>query len=179
MKVSKTTIDGVLILIPRIFTDARGQFFESFNLREFTQALGHTTSFVQDNHSLSKKGVLRGLHYQEGEHAQAKIVRVTRGAAQDVVADIRPDSPTYGHHFSAILRADERKMIYIPRGCAHGFLALEEDTEFLYKCDNYYEPAAERGIRYDDPALNIEWMLPEGELLISEKDKILPFLSPS
>lgn len=119
---------------------------------------------------------MRGLHYQEGAHAQAKIVRVTRGAVQDVIVDIRPDSPTYGEHFSMILRAEERKMIFIPHGCAHGFLALEGGTEFLYKCDNYYEPTAERGIRYNDPTLGIEWMLPEDELLISEKDKMLPHL---
>ena len=159
--------------------DARGVFFESFNERDFISLLDRPITFVQDNHSISAKGVLRGLHYQEGDYAQAKIVRVTRGAVQDIVVDIRPESPTYGQHYSTILRAEDRKMIFIPHGCAHGFLALEDDTEFLYKCDAYYEPSAEKGIRYDDPELNIDWLLPEDQLLISEKDKILPYLSPS
>lgn len=177
MKVTTVHIPGVLLLEPKVHEDSRGLFFESFNTREFASAINRSITFVQDNHSISRKGVLRGLHYQEGDHAQAKIVRVTRGAVQDVVVDIRPDSPTYGHHFSTILKAEERKMIFIPHGCAHGFLALEDGTEFLYKCDNYYEPAAERGIRYDDPRLGIEWMLPESEIRISKKDSLLPYLS--
>lgn len=177
MKVTKTHIEGVLIIEPRIFEDHRGTFFESFNRRDMEAILEARNPFVQDNHSISRKGVLRGLHYQEGEFAQAKIVRVTRGAVQDVVVDIRPGSPSYGEHFSLVMRAEDRTMIYIPRGCAHGFLALEDGTEFLYKCDNYYTPKAERGIRFDDPQLHIPWMLPEDELLISEKDKKLPYLS--
>lgn len=178
MKVTTVHIQGVLLLEPKVHRDARGLFYESFNTRKFAAAIGRSITFVQDNHSISRKGVLRGLHYQEGPHSQAKIVRVTRGAVQDIIVDIRPDSPTYGDHYATILRAEERKMIFIPHGCAHGFLALEDETEFLYKCDTYYEPAAERGIRYDDPALNISWILPENKLLISEKDKILPYLSP-
>jgi len=142
-----------------------------------TALLNRHITFVQDNHSRSAKGVLRGLHYQEGTYSQAKIVRVTRGSAQDVIVDIRPDSATYGQHFSTILNAEDRKMIFIPKGCAHGFLALEDETEFLYKCDAYYEPSAERGIRYDDPVLSIDWLFPENQLLISEKDSQLPFFS--
>ncbi len=177
MKVIKSQIEGVFIIEPRVFEDSRGLFFESFNRRDLEAIAITRYPFVQDNHSISKKGVLRGLHYQEGKYAQAKIVRVTRGAVQDVVVDIRKKSPTYGKCFSLVLRAEERNMIYVPRGCAHGFLALEDQTEFLYKCDNYYTPEAERGIRYDDPEINIQWMLDEGELLISEKDRNLPYLS--
>lgn len=176
LQVTKTHIEGVLIVEPKIFEDFRGTFFESFSRRDMDLVLASGNPFVQDNHSISKKGVLRGLHYQEGQYAQAKLVRVTRGSVQDVIVDIRPESPSFGKHFSLVMRAEDRNMVYIPRGCAHGFLALEDKTEFLYKCDNYYAPKAERGIRYDDPRLNIEWMLIEDELLISDKDKNLPFL---
>ena len=163
--------------MPRIFEDHRGTFFESFNRRDMEAILEAGNPFVQDNHSISRKGVLRGLHYQAGEYAQAKIVRVTRGTVQDVVVDLRPDSSSYREHFSLVMRAEDLNMIYIPKGCAHGFLALEDQTEFLYKCDNYYTPEAERGIRFDDPQLNIQWMLAADELLISDKDRNLPYLS--
>ena len=179
MKVTTVDIDGVLLLEPKVYEDERGLFFESFNSKDFDALFDPPITFVQDNHSISSKGVLRGLHYQESPHAQAKIVRVTHGSVQDVIVDLRPDSPTYGEHFSTILRAEDRIMIFIPQGCAHGFLALEDGTEFLYKCNTHYEPTAERGIRFDDPTLNIKWVLPQDKLLISEKDKSLPYLSPS
>lgn len=177
LQVTRTNIEGVVIIEPRVYEDSRGTFFESFSRRDMEAILGSRNPFVQDNHSISKKGVLRGLHYQQGKHAQAKIIRVTRGAVQDVIVDIRPESPSFRDHFALVMRAEDRNMIFIPRGCAHGFLALEDQTEFLYKCDNYYNPEAEAGIRFDDPQLNIQWMLPEDELLISEKDRKLPYLS--
>lgn len=133
--------------------------------------------FVQDNHSISKRGVLRGLHFQAGERAQAKIVRVVSGRVQDVIVDLRPNSATYGEYISMELNANDRTMIFLPRGMAHGFLALEENTEFLYKCDNYYDPDSERGIRYDDGTIGISWQLADDELILSEKDRTLPYLN--
>ncbi|MBT8236290.1 MAG: dTDP-4-dehydrorhamnose 3,5-epimerase [Bacteroidia bacterium] len=177
MEITKTHIDGVLILKPKIYEDSRGGFFESFNKQKLEDILRIDLNFVQDNHSVSRKGVLRGLHYQLGQMAQAKIVRVVSGSVQDVVVDIRPKSPTYGQHVSMELNALERNMIFLPRGMAHGFLALEENTEFLYKCDNYYDPDSERGIRYDDPSIGISWQLSAEELILSEKDRSLPFLN--
>ena len=162
---------------PTIYEDSRGGFFESFNKRKLEDALKIDLNFVQDNHSVSKRGALRGLHYQFGEMAQAKIVRVVSGSVQDVVVDIRPESPTYGEHLSMELNALDRKMIYLPRGMAHGFLALEENTEFLYKCDNYYDPDSERGIRYDDKSIGISWQLRSEDLILSDKDRNLPFLN--
>lgn len=177
MEITKTHIEGLFILKPAVFEDSRGGFFESFNKRKLEEALGLKLNFVQDNHSVSRRGVLRGLHYQLGEMAQAKIVRVVSGSVQDVVVDIRPDSPTYGEHLSMELHAGDRNMIFLPRGMAHGFLALEDNTEFLYKCDNYYDPDAERGIRYDDKTIDINWQLPDKDLILSEKDRTLPYLN--
>ncbi|NND15976.1 MAG: dTDP-4-dehydrorhamnose 3,5-epimerase [Eudoraea sp.] len=177
MEITNTHIEGLYVLKPAIYKDSRGGFFESFNKQRLEDTLKIQLNFVQDNHSVSKKGVLRGLHYQEGEKAQAKIVRVISGSVQDVVVDIRPKSPTYGEHFSMVLSAKDRNMIFIPRGMAHGFLALEENTEFLYKCDNYYHPEAERGLRYDDRTIGITWQLSAEELILSDKDKKLPYLN--
>lgn len=177
MNITTTHIDGVLVLQPKIFEDTRGQFFESFNKKELEEMLNRELNFVQDNYSISKRGVLRGLHFQAGERAQAKIVRVVSGRVQDVVVDLRPDSVTYGEYVSMELNANDRTMIFLPRGLAHGFLALEAHTEFLYKCDNYYHPDSERGIRYDDPSIGISWQLPSKDLILSEKDRSLPFLN--
>lgn len=177
MNITTTHIDGVLVLQPKIFEDTRGQFFESFNKKELEEMLNRELYFVQDNHSISKRGVLRGLHFQAGERAQAKIVRVVSGRVQDVVVDLRPNSTTYGEYISMELNANDRTMIFLPRGMAHGFLALEENTEFLYKCDNYYDPDSERGIRYNDSTIGISWQLADDELILSEKDRTLPYLN--
>ncbi len=177
MEITKTHIDGVFILKPKIYKDSRGCFFESFNKQKLEDILKAEINFVQDNHSVSKKGVLRGLHYQTGEMAQAKIVRVVSGSVQDVIVDIRPESRTYGQHLSMELNAQDRNMIFLPGGMAHGFLAIEDNTEFLYKCDNYYHPDSERGIRYDDPSIGISWQLPSEDLILSEKDRSLPYLN--
>jgi dTDP-4-dehydrorhamnose 3,5-epimerase len=157
MEVTRTAIEGLLILQPRIFADERGCFLESFNERAFRAATGVDLPFVQDNESVSSAGVLRGLHYQVDPHAQGKLVHVGRGAVLDVCVDLRPKSPTYGRHVSVRLTAELRNMLWIPPGFAHGFLAQEDDTLFLYKCTAYYHPAAERTLRWDDPELRIDW----------------------
>jgi dTDP-4-dehydrorhamnose 3,5-epimerase len=157
MQVTRTAIEGLLILQPRIFADQRGCFLESFNERAFRASTGVDLPFVQDNESVSSAGVLRGLHYQVDPHAQGKLVHVGRGAVLDVCVDLRPDSPTYGRHVSVQLTAERRNMLWIPPGFAHGFLAQEDDTLFLYKCTAYYHPAAERTLRWDDPELQIDW----------------------
>lgn len=177
MKVRTTDIQDCYIIEPRVFEDDRGYFFESFNLKTFTDQTGIRPEFVQDNQSLSSKGVLRGFHYQLGEHAQAKLVRVLQGEVLDVAVDLRKHSPTFGNVVSLVLNALSRRQLYIPRGCAHAFLTLEDDTLFFYKCDNYYNKASEGGIRFDDPELAIDWEIPREDLIISEKDMELPFMS--
>lgn len=169
MVVERTAIEGVLILRPRIFRDPRGYFLETFNQAEFNRATGSTTLFVQDNESASTKGVLRGLHLQVGEHAQAKLVRVASGAVLDVCVDLRPGSATFGKHLSIRLDAREKTMFFLPAGLAHGFLALEDNTVFLYKCSATYAPQAERTILWNDPELAIDWGIKEP--LVSEKDQ--------
>ena len=169
MEIRTTEIPDVKIVEPRIFRDARGYFAETYN-RERYFAAGITAEFVQDNESCSSRGVLRGLHWQAGEHAQAKLVRVIRGAVWDVAVDIRKDSPTYGRHVSCELTAENGRQFFIPRGFAHGFVVLEDNTLFSYKCDNFYCPAAERGLRFDDPALGIEYPNPGRPFLLSDKD---------
>jgi dTDP-4-dehydrorhamnose 3,5-epimerase len=157
-QVTTTPIDGVLVLEPKVFGDARGFFFESFNARDFANATGLDVSFVQDNHSKSAKGVLRGLHYQI-EHAQGKLVRVTQGSVFDVAVDIRKGSPTYGQWFGLELSAENKKQMWIPAGLAHGFLVTSETAEFLYKTTDYYYPEFERSLLWNDPAIGIEWPL--------------------
>lgn len=174
MNIHPTPIDNCLLLEPKVLEDDRGIFFEAYNQEILDTYLGKQVTFVQDNHSVSRVGVLRGLHFQREPHAQAKLVRVIHGAVQDVVVDLRPGSKTFGRHFSIMLSAANRRMLFIPRGLAHGFLALMEDTEFLYKCDNFYNRASEDGIIYNDPELNIEWALPTGQIILSEKDRALP-----
>lgn len=173
MKVEKTAIEGVLIVEPQVFGDRRGWFVEQYNAARY-KAAGIDADFVQDNESLSAKGVVRGLHWQAGAHAQAKLMHVIRGAVWDVAVDIRKASPTFGRHFATTLTAENRRQIYIPRGFAHGFIVLEDDTLFSYKCDNVYCPKAERGLLFNDPALGIEWPETGVELRLSAKDEIHP-----
>ncbi|NUY80128.1 dTDP-4-dehydrorhamnose 3,5-epimerase [Flavobacterium sp. MAH-1] len=174
MKFIPTKLEGCFILEPTIIGDERGSFMESFNERTFAQGTGQPTHFVQDNQSVSSRGVLRGLHYQVGEFAQAKLVRVLKGEVLDVAVDIRPKSPTYGQHVSLLLSGDNQKQFFIPRGFAHGFLVLSESAVFFYKCDNFYSKESEGGIIYNDPELAIDWNFPESEMTISEKDTHLP-----
>lgn len=176
MKVIDTYIAGVKILEPEMHRDSRGYFCETYN-RDRYCALGITDVFVQDNESLSMKGVVRGLHWQAGEHAQAKLLRVISGLVWDVVVDIRKGSPTFGRHISAVLSAENGHQLYVPRGFAHGFIVLEDNTLFSYKCDNLYCPAAERGMRFDDPELKIEWPNIGVKLVLSEKDRKHPSLA--
>lgn len=164
-----TDIPDVKIVEPRIFRDARGYFAETYNKARYVEA-GISADFVQDNESCSSRGVLRGLHWQSGAHAQAKLVRVIRGAVWDVAVDIRKGSPTYGKYVSCELTAENGRQFYIPRGFAHGFVVLEDNTLFSYKCDNLYCPESECGMRYDDPELAIKWPWPGRDFLLSEKD---------
>ncbi len=170
MKATPTAIPDVLLLEPRVFGDERGFFFESFNHKVFEEATGIKTQFVQDNHSKSGKGVLRGLHYQT-QHAQGKLVRVTQGAVFDVAVDIRKDSPTYGKWEGVILSAENKRQLWIPAGLAHGFLVLSDTAEFLYKTTDYYAPEHERCIVWNDPSLAIEWPLDGQAPKLSAKDQ--------
>ena len=171
-----TKLEGCFIIEPKIIADDRGYFMESFNEQTFQNGVGQAVHFVQDNQSFSTKGVLRGLHYQTGKHAQAKLVRVLSGEVLDVAVDIRPESKTYGQYVSVVLNAENQKQFFVPRGFAHGFLVLSESATFFYKCDNFYNKESEGGILYNDPELNINWDFPEATLIISEKDKIQPTL---
>jgi dTDP-4-dehydrorhamnose 3,5-epimerase len=169
MNVTPCAIPDVLLIEPKVFGDDRGFFYESFNEREFHKATGLDLKFVQDNHSKSAKGVLRGLHYQV-EHAQGKLVRVVAGEVFDVAVDIRPGSPTYGRWVGEILSADNKRELWVPPGLAHGFLVLSESAEFLYKTTDYYAPTHERAIAWDDPTLAIDWPLGGNAPLLSVKD---------
>jgi dTDP-4-dehydrorhamnose 3,5-epimerase len=171
-----TKLQGCFILEPKIILDERGYFMESFNENTFQKGTGKAVHFVQDNQSFSAKGVLRGLHYQTGEHAQAKLVRVLNGAVLDVVVDIRPESTTYGQYVSILLSSENQKQLFVPRGFAHGFLVLSDTATFFYKCDNFYNKESEGGLLYNDPKVNIDWNFPKEKLLISEKDLVLPTL---
>ncbi|MFD1161320.1 MULTISPECIES: dTDP-4-dehydrorhamnose 3,5-epimerase [Hwangdonia] len=176
MTVEETNLKGCFVIAPNVIEDERGYFFESFNKAQFEAKTGIATNFIQDNQSQSSKGVLRGLHLQTGAFAQAKLVRVIKGKVLDVCVDLRKDSLTFGKHFSIVLDAIEHNQLYIPKGFAHGFLVLEDQTIFSYKCDNYYNKASERGIIYNDKTLNIDWGFPTENLMLSEKDKALPTL---
>ena len=166
-------LPDVLIVEPKVFGDARGYFFESFNKKTFEEA-GITSEFVQDNESQSTKGVLRGLHYQLNPTAQTKFIRALSGTILDVVLDIRKGSPTYGRHFSIELSAENKKQLFIPHGFAHGYSVLSETAEVFYKCDNFYSKELEGGVYYNDPALNIDWRIPAEKQIISDKDKLQP-----
>lgn len=168
MHTENTSLPGLLLLTPRVFADARGAFLETFNHRAFQEATGIDVAFVQDNESHSAQGVLRGLHYQMPPHAQGKLVRVVAGAVLDVCVDLRAESPTLGQHFKVRLDGVEKRMLWIPPGFAHGFLSLEPDTVFVYKCTAYYEPTAERTIRWNDQDLGIHWGVTDP--LVSAKD---------
>lgn len=174
MNFIETNLKGCFIIEPKVFHDERGYFMESFNQNTFNQGIGQEISFVQDNQSYSSRGVLRGLHYQCGEHAQAKLVRVLEGEVLDVAVDLRLGSKTYGESYSILLSAENKKQFYIPRGFAHGFIVLSEKATFFYKCDNFYNKESEGGLIYNDPTLKIDWGIPENELIISDKDKVLP-----
>jgi len=175
MNFIRTEIDGVFIVEPRVFPDVRGYFFESWN-REAFAAAGLNYDFVQDNQSMSAYGTIRGLHFQKGEHAQAKLVRALAGTVLDVAVDLRSGSPTFGKHVAVELSGENQRQLMIPRGFAHGFSVLSETAVFAYKCDNFYCKAAEGGLRFDDPALGIDWRVPSDRALLSEKDKINPLL---
>lgn len=173
--IEQTAFKDLLILHPRVFGDSRGYFFESYNRQTFAQH-GLNYKFIQDNEAQSCYGVVRGLHFQQPPYAQAKLVRVVQGSVLDVVVDLRPDSPTYGQHFSIVLSAENKKQLLVPRGFAHGYAVLSQTSIFCYKCDNSYNKSAEGGIHCLDPNLAIDWQISHSEMILSEKDKKLPFL---
>ncbi len=175
MQIERTAIEGVVILKPKVYLDQRGYFFESFSEREFRERVCDTV-FVQDNESMSTRGVLRGLHFQKDPYAQAKLVRVVRGEVLDVAVDIRRDSPTFGEHVAVRLSDENKWQLFIPRGFAHGYIVLSEVAIFQYKCDNYYMPEYEGGLLWNDPDLKIDWLLATNEITLSEKDKQQPLL---
>ena len=175
MQVIKTAIDGVLIIEPRIFKDARGYFFESFSQREFEEKVG-PINFVQDNESMSQYGVMRGLHFQRPPFTQSKLVRCVKGAVLDVAVDIRKGSPTYGQHVAVELSEENHLQFFVPRGFAHGFSVLTETAVFQYKCDNFYAPQADDGISILDDSLGIDWRIPTAKAILSEKDTKHPLL---
>ena len=176
MNVIKTKIEGVVIIEPRVFRDDRGYFFEPFSQQRFNELVAPVT-FVQDNESRSTYGVLRGLHFQKPPYAQSKLVRVVKGVVLDVAVDLRKDSPTFGQYEQVLLSEDNKRQFFIPQGLAHGFVVLSPEAVFQYKCDNYYAPQAEGSVRWDDPQININWQLPLGDILLSEKDKKAPLLA--
>ncbi len=180
MHITKTRIDGILILEPKVFNDARGYFFESFSQREFDEKvaplLGHTVHFVQDNESMSSYGVMRGLHFQLPPFTQSKLVRCVKGRVLDVAVDLRKGSPTYGQHAAVELTEDNHRQFFIPHGFAHGFAVLSETAVFQYKCDQFYHPEAEGGIAITDRSLGIDWQLPTDHALLSDKDTRHPML---
>lgn len=178
MNIIKTSIEGVVILEPRIFADDRGYFFESFSQKVFDE-LVRPIRFVQDNESKSKYGVLRGLHFQKGEHAQSKLVRVVKGQVWDVAVDIRRGSPTFGKYVSVELSEENKRQFFIPRGFAHGFAVLSQEAIFQYKCDHYYAPESEGAIAWNDPDIGIDWPVAASDILLSEKDKKHPRLADS
>tara|TARA_R110000787_G_scaffold109035_1_gene217496 strand:+ start:2536 stop:3084 length:549 start_codon:yes stop_codon:yes gene_type:complete len=174
VKIEHTPLKDCFVLTPTIFTDERGTFYETYNDVLFEKVAGKKVNFVQDNQSTSSQGVLRGLHYQVGEMAQAKLVRAVQGSILDIVVDVRSDSETFGEHFSIILDDVSQQQLFVPRGFAHGFITLSPTSKFAYKCDNFYDKASERGIIYNDATLSLDWHLPKDKFIISEKDQILP-----
>ncbi|MAB48726.1 MAG: dTDP-4-dehydrorhamnose 3,5-epimerase [Flavobacteriaceae bacterium] len=176
MTATETKLKGCFIIEPSVFQDDRGYFFESYNQQTFNNLIGKLVNFVQDNESFSSRGVIRGLHFQEGEFAQAKLVRVIKGSVLDVAVDIRKDSPTFGQHIAIELTEENKRQLFVPRGFAHGFSVLSDTAIFSYKCDNFYNKNAEAGILYNDQSLNIDWKIKPEEAQLSEKDIILPTL---
>lgn len=182
MEVKKTSIEGVLIIEPKVWGDDRGYFFESFNVREFAEKTGLNITFVQDNESKSRYGVLRGLHFQLPPYTQSKLVRVVKGRVLDIAVDIRKGSPTYGKWVSCELTEDNHRQFFVPKGMAHGFCVLSEEAVFQYKCDDFYHPEAEGGIAWDDPDIAVQWPIQAEDISLSERDKHHPcfgdFISP-
>lgn len=176
INVIKTDIDGVVIIEPRVFGDERGYFMETWSQRDFDEQVRHVR-FVQDNESKSRYGVLRGLHFQKGKYSQSKLVRVISGRVLDVAVDIRKGSPTFGKYVSVELTGDNHRQIFIPRGFAHGFVVLSNEALFQYKCDSPYAPQEEGAIMWNDPALGIDWQIPEKDIILSEKDKHHPLMA--
>lgn len=174
MEIIQSSLKDCFVLKPRQFEDKRGLFSETFNQRQFLDSTGLSVNFVQDNQSISKYGVLRGLHFQKGANAQAKLVRVVKGRVLDIVVDLRKDSPTFGKHYSIELNEENRFQLFVPRGFAHGFVTLSKESIFCYKCDNYYDKNSESGIIFNDATLNLDWHLLEEDLIVSEKDLELP-----
>ena len=181
MEIIQTDIEGVLIIEPRVFDDARGYFFESFSQREFDDKvapiLGHSVHFVQDNESMSSYGVMRGLHFQRPPFTQSKLVRCVKGAVLDIAVDIRKGSPTFGRHVAVELTEDNHRQFFVPRGFAHGFAVLSDTAIFQYKCDEFYHPEADGGISIQDPSLGIDWCIPAEKAILSEKDTKHPTLA--
>ncbi len=177
MVLEETNLKDCYVINPDVFQDNRGYFFESFNANKFQELTNINVNFVQDNESKSLKGVLRGLHFQIGKYKQSKLMRVVNGAILDVCVDMRRHSKTFGHHFSVELSEDNKKQLFVPRGFAHGFFVLKNDTIINYKCDNFYNKSFERGIIYNDKELNIDWGISNSNVILSEKDKNLPTLS--
>lgn len=176
MIIEETYLKGAYVITPEVFEDERGYFLESFNKRNFETVTGIVTNFVQDNQSTSLKNVIRGLHFQTGHFEQSKLVRVIKGKVLDVCVDLRKKSPTFGKYFSIVLDDVNHKQLYIPKGFAHGFVVLNDNTIFSYKCDNYYNKTSESGIIYNDKDLAIDWQVPDKHLILSNKDKLLPTL---
>jgi dTDP-4-dehydrorhamnose 3,5-epimerase len=177
MKVIPTPLEGAFEIMPEVYEDERGYFFESFNREKFKEATGIDINFVQDNESFSSYGVIRGLHYQKEPYAQAKLVRVIEGEVLDVMVDIRKDSPTYGKHYSTILSGENKKQAFVPKGFAHGFAVTGKFARVVYKCNEFYHRTSEDGILYADPALNINWIIPEKDRILSQKDLALQAFS--
>ncbi len=177
MQLESTPIADLVVVVPSLIHDERGYFYESFNEQRFANLYGKTVHFVQDNQAKSVRNVLRGLHYQLAPHAQAKLVSVIQGEVLDVAVDLRQSSPTFGQHYSILLSAENKKQLFVPRGFAHGYVVLSETAEFFYKCDNYYNKAAEGGLAYNDPALNIDWKIDLSNAIVSEKDTKNPVLA--
>jgi dTDP-4-dehydrorhamnose 3,5-epimerase len=175
MEIRETGIAGLMVLVPRVFQDPRGYFFESYH-RALLMQNGIDNEFIQDNQSRSTYGVIRGLHFQNAPHAQTKLVRVTEGSIYDVAVDLRRESPTFGQWFGLELSADNFLQLLVPKGFAHGFSVLSDHATLYYKCDGYYHPQSESGIRFDDPDLGIDWKIDPGKAIISEKDRNLPFI---
>lgn len=177
MTVNKTDIEGVVIIEPRVFGDTRGYFFESYHEQRYAEALQLSESFVQDNESRSRYGVVRGLHFQKPPYAQAKLIRVVSGEVLDVAVDLRRSSPTFGRHVAVRLSGENHRQLYLPRGMAHGFSVLSDEVVFQYKCDNYYHPESEGSVAWNDPSLAINWGLPTEAVILSDKDTRSPLLS--
>ena len=176
MKLLKTDIEGVVILEPEVYGDERGYFFEAYSQRRFDELVG-VVRFVQENESKSRYGVVRGLHYQRGDAAQAKLVSVVKGCVLDVAVDIRKDSPTFGRYVAVELSEQNKRQMFVPRGFAHGFAVLSDEAIFQYRCDNYYAPTEERGIAWNDPAIGIDWGVPVEQVILSAKDTANPLLT--